>query len=198
MKKLILMLLSFAVVTGCTSNQNQAPPKPNPPEALTGRSAMYKIYIDARGWAVDARPYKLQSQPTKDNNGHDGKAEVWAGSFASASMHGSKPYTWSGTDSSDAPSRGINPGTQDPFTPGNDFDIQFFKVDSDKALEVAEKHGGDRLLGQSPDTPVVYLLDWNRSGNNLVWHVIYGNSRNDAKLVIDVDASTGEFIRKEQ
>jgi hypothetical protein len=123
---------------------------------------------------------------------------VWRAAFASAAMHGSKPYTWSGIDSPDAPSRGINPGTQDAYTPGNDFDMQFLKIDSDKAFETAQKHGGDKVLQQSPDTPVTYLLDWNRAGNNLIWHVIYGTSRNDAKLVADVDASTGEFIRKEK
>ena len=48
------------------------------------------------------------------------------------------------------------------------------------------------------NTPITYMLDWNRGENNLVWHVIYGPSRNDAKLVADVDATTGEFIRKEK
>ena len=70
------------------------------------------------------------------------------------------------------------------------------KVDSDKAFEVGQKHGGDKVLTDAPDTPVSYLLDWSVSTNNLVWHVIYGNSRNDAKLVVDLDASTGEFIGK--
>jgi hypothetical protein len=42
------------------------------------------------------------------------------------------------------------------------------------------------------------LLDWAPGENKLVWHVIYGPSRNDAKLVADVDASTGDFIRKEK
>lgn len=198
MKKLMLMLLSLAVITGCTSEQPQPAPKPKPPEALTGRIAFQKMYIDAHGWAPDARPYQLQSQAAGEFKGKDGKAAVWRAAFASASMHGSKPYTWSGIDSPDAPSRGISFGTQDTFTPGNDFDIQFLKVDSDKAFDIAQKHGGDKVLGQSADTPVLYLLDWSRAGNNLVWHVIYGNSRNDAKLVVDVDASTGEFIRKEK
>jgi hypothetical protein len=113
-------------------------------------------------------------------------------------MRASKPFVWSGIDSPDAPSRGISPGTQDSYVPGNTFDMAFLKVDSDKAFEVAQKHGGDKILQASADIPISYLLDWNPSGNNLVWHVIYGSSRNDAKLVADVDASTGEFIRKEK
>ena len=78
--------------------------------------------------------------------------------------------------------------------PGNTFDIAFLKVDSDKAFEIAQKHGGDKIT----DTPVTYLLDWNPGENNLIWHVIYGNSRNGAKLVVDVDASSGLFVRKEK
>lgn len=197
MKKLAFALLALVVISGCTSESPQTPPKPQPPEFLTGRSAFQQLFVAARGWAPDIRPYQLESGVFGDAIGHDGKAAIWRASFASASMHASKPYSWSGVDSPDAPSRGISPGTQDAYTPGNAFDSQFLKVDSDKALEVAQKHGGEKVLQHDPKLPVTYLLDWNSSGNALVWHVIYGTSRNDAKLVIDVDASTGEFIRKE-
>lgn len=194
MKRLALILLSFAVVCGCTSEAPQQPQKPEPPELLTGRSAFQKLYISAHGWAGDAKPYQLQSQVFGDNNGANGKAVIWRGAFASQSMRSSKPYVWSGVDSPDAPSRGISPGAQDSYVPGNAFDVNFLKIDSDKAYEVAQKHGGDKITG----TPVTYLLDWAAGENKLVWHVIYGPSRNDAKLVADVDATTGEFIRKEK
>ncbi len=101
-----------------------------------------------------------------------------------------------------APSRGISPGNEDTYSPTNSstqvFDVNFLKVDSDKAFEVAQKHGGDKVLQKSPDTPILYVLDWNHAGNMLVWHVIYGNSRDDAKLIVDVDGTTGEFIRTEK
>jgi hypothetical protein len=198
MKKLALTVLSLAVLSGCTSESNKPAPQPQPPQLLTGRSAFQHLYIAARGWAPDARPYQLQSSVVDDQKGRDGKATVWRAAFASASLRSSKPYTWSGIDSPDAPSRGISPGTQDPYSPGNDFDIQFLKIDSDKALEVAAKHGGEKILQQNAAIPIMYLLDWNRAENQLVWHVIYGNTRNDAKLIDDVDASTGAFLRKEE
>jgi hypothetical protein len=78
--------------------------------------------------------------------------------------------------------------------PGNTFDVNFLKIDSDKALEVAQKHGGDKIK----NTPVTYLLQWEPGENHLLWHVIYGSSQNDAKLVVDIDATTGEFNRKEK
>lgn len=195
MKRLALALLSIAVIAGCNSQPApQEQQKPEPPELLTGRSAFQKLYVSARGWAGDVKPYQLQSQVVGTNNGADGKAVVWRAAFGSDSMHGSKPYVWSGIDSPDAPSRGVNPGPQDNFKPGNEFDLNFLKVDSDRAYEVAQKHGGDKISG----TPVTYLLDWASAENKLVWHVIYGPSRNDAKLVVDVDATTAEFIRKEK
>ena len=198
MKRLMLIFVSLAVISGCSSQPSQPAAKPEPPQLQTGRSAIYTLYIAARGWAPDARPYQLQSSVVDDYKGKDGKAVVWRAAFASASLRSSKPFTWSGVDSPDAPSRGISPGTQDPYTPGNDFDVQFLKIDSDKAFELAQKHGGEKVVAENANIPVTYLLDWNRSGNNLVWHVIYGNNRNEAKLVADLDASTGEFLRKEK
>jgi len=198
MRKLTLMLLALAVITGCTSEPSQPAPKAEPPEALTGRSAFQKLYIAARGWAADVRPYQLQSQVIGDNKGKDGKAAIWRAAFASASMRASKPYTWSGVDSADAPSHGVSPGTQDPYTPGNDYDMQFLKIDSDKAFDVGQKHGGDKVLEKNPDTAVLYMLDWSRPTSELIWHVIYGNSRDDAKLTVSVNASTGDFIRVEK
>jgi len=67
MKKLTLVLLALAVITGCTSEPSQPVPKAEPPEALTGRSAFQKLYIAARGWTADVRPYQLQSQLFGDN-----------------------------------------------------------------------------------------------------------------------------------
>ena len=124
-------------------------PQPKPAEFLTGRAAFQKIYIAARGWARDAQPYRLESMITDDSKGKDGKSGVWRASFGSPAQRGVKAYTWSGEVS---PDRGINPGTEDTYSPTNTstliFDVAFLKVDSDKALEVAQKHGGDKLAGQ--------------------------------------------------
>ena len=192
---LSLSCLALALLSGCSSQPNPAEQaKPQPPELLTGRSAFQKLYIAAHGWAADARPYQLQSQAVGDNKGNNGVAGLWKASFASQAGHSSKPYMWSGIDMPEGLNRGVSSGPQDNFAPGNAFDANFLKVDSDKAYEVAQKHGGEKLAG----SPVVYQLEWNRGENNLVWHVVYGTSRNDAKLVIDVDATTGNFVRTEK
>jgi hypothetical protein len=189
----------------CNSNTPKAPePKPEQkgPELLTARAAFQKLFIAARNYAADVKPFRIESIPTTDGNGHDGKSAVWRASFASAMQHGAKPFIWSGSNAPDAPSRGVSPGNEDAYNPGNSstqiFDVAFLKVDSDQAFSVAQKHGGEKVLEKDPSTPVIYVCDWNHNTNELVWHVIYGSSRDEAKLTVAVNASTGEFIRVEK
>ncbi len=206
MKKLLmamLALLTGLMMTACSPEPTKPAqvekPQPKPAEFLTGRAAFQKIYIAARGWARDSQPYRLESMTTDDSKGKEGKSGVWRASFGSPQQRGVKAYTWSGEVSSD---RGINPGTEDTYNPTNTstliFDVAFLKIDSDKAYEVAQKHGGDKLLAKSPDTPILYILDWSQTTNELIWHVIYGNGRDDYKLKVAVNASSGDFIRVEK
>lgn len=206
MKKLILLVLALAWMTACSSQSPspapQAKPAPKTTEQLTARAGLQKAYITARGWAPDAKPFRVESQASADSKGKDGLSAIWRCSFASNAQHGVKPYTWSGSIAPDAPSRGIDPGTEDSYSPSNSstqvFDFAFLKIDSDKALETAQKHGGDKILAKNPDTSIFYVLDWSSATNELVWHVIYGDTRNDAKLRVAVNASTGEFLRVEK
>jgi hypothetical protein len=198
MRKLFVAMLALAFLAGCASEPSKpAPtekPQPKAPEAITGESALYKCYVPARGWAQDAQPFRVESEITGDFKGHDGKAGSWRVGFASPAQHSVKPYTWSKSE--------VSPGVEDTYSPANSstqvFNIQFLKVDSDKALEAAQKHGGDKLLEKEPDTPILYALDWNRQTNELTWHVIYGLDRMSAKLRVAVNASTGEFLRVEK
>jgi hypothetical protein len=206
MKKLLIAMVAVLTMAGCSSQPSTPAqtekPQPKAADLQTGRYAFQKLYVSARGWAHDAAPYRLESQTTADSKGKDGKSDVWHASFASPAGHGAKTYVWSGTDAQDAPARGITPGTEDSYSPTNSsttvFDAGFLKVDSEKALEIAQQHGGDKLLEKSPDTPILYVLDWNHGINALVWHVIYGNSRDDAKLTVQVNGTTGEFVRVEK
>jgi len=195
----------LAMLAACNSTPPkpaQSKPEPKGPELLTGRAAFQKVFIAARNYAVDAKPFRIESTPTSDADGHDGKAALWRASFGSAQLRGAKPFIWSGSTAPDAPSRGVSPGNEDVYNPGNAstqiFDVAFLKVDSDQAFATAQKHGGDKILEKAPTTPVIYVCDWNHNTNELVWHVIYGDSRDKSKLTVAVNASTDEFIRVEK
>jgi hypothetical protein len=163
---------------------------------------MQKMYISARSWTGDVKPFNLQSVATKDANGQDGKAGVWQCGFASPSRRGLKLFAWSGIKADDAPEPGVASRPEDTYNPANTstqiFDMAFLKVDSDKAVEEANKHGGDKILKKDPSTKVFYLLDWNSRENKLAWHVLYGPERDNPKLRVAVDATTGGFIRVER
>lgn len=197
-----LVLLALA---GCESNAPkppQAKAEPKPPELITGRAAFQKTFIAARNYAADVKPFRLESTPSPDGNGRDGKSAIWRASFASVLQHGVKPFFWSGSNAPDAPSRGVSPGNEDAYNPSNastqTFDQAFLKIDSDQAFTEAQKHGGDKILEKDAATPVIYICDWNHNTNELTWHVIYGGSRETAKLTVAVNASTGGFIRVEK
>jgi hypothetical protein len=208
LRLLIVVLVGVlaASFTSCSSEPNKsaepAKPEVKGPELITARSAFQKVYVAARGWQPDAKPFRLESIVTSDGNGHDGKWAMWRGSFASAAQRSAKTYTWSGSTASGAPEPGVSPGNEDSYNPTNSstqvFDPAFLKIDSDEAFATAQKHGGDKILEKAPDTPVFYVCDWNHNTNQLVWHVIYGASRDQAKLTVAVNASTGEFIRVEK
>jgi hypothetical protein len=198
MKKLVVAILALGVTLGCSSEPSKPAtaekPQPKPPAAITGSGAFYKCYIAARGWAQDTQPYRVESQITADSKGRDGKAGSWRASFASPQRHAIKAYTWSDGE--------VTAAVEDTYSPTNVstqiFNVQFLKVDTDKAFDAAQKHGGDELLQKEPDTPILYVLDWNRQAGQLVWHVIYGTDVDSAKLRVAVNASTGNFVRVER
>jgi hypothetical protein len=198
MKKLFAVILAAGGMSGCSSEPAKPAPAEQPqakvPEQITGSSAFYKCYISARGWASDAQPYRVESEPTTESKGRDGKAAEWRAGFASPSKRATRPYTWALGD--------VSHSVEDAYSPTNSstqiFNVQFLKVDTDKAFSIAQEHGGDKLLEKEPDTPVFYLLEWNRQENALLWHIIYGADRDIPKLRVAVNATTGLFSRVEK
>ena len=198
----LFLLLLIACTETPSKPATPAKPAKKEPQLLMGREAFQKMYISAHGWAPDAKPYMLESVVNSESSGKDGKATVWRSGFASLSKRAIRSFLWSGSALPDAPDSGVSAGVADMYNPSNSstqaFDFAFLKVDSDKAYEVALKHGGEKLVKAQPDQPVMYTLNWNGRENVLTWHVIFGTGLQDAKLRIAVNASTGDYIRTEK
>ena len=207
MKTLAIVCMTALFLVSCSSNppsesQPSAKPAPRQAEYETGREAFQKMYLTAHSWAPDAQPFRLQSQFSRGASVGPGQAGLWRASFASPAKRMMKMFVWSGLVGADAPEAGITFSAEDSWSPSNTstqvFNPGFLKIDSDKAYEIAEKNGGGKLTKANPQQPVFFLLDWDPSKNQLLWHVIYGESQDDAKLRIAVNASTGEFERVEK
>lgn len=200
-------LLSMFVLGGCSSqpepskqgSTQKVEPAKAESEFETGRSAFQRMYVSARTWSADAQPVRLESRPTKEDP-KDGRAAMWAAVFVSASKQNLRNFTWSGVGTD--PDKGVQPGSLDVYSPANantrPFDLNFLKVDSDRALAVADKKGGAALMKKDPKQPIKYMLFFDNTKGRLVWRVLYGSSQNDAKLRILVNASSGEFITIEK
>lgn len=190
---LALLLTAAFALCGC-DDEPAKPSQPKTPAAETGRFALQKMIPTARLWSPDAQPIQLSSSTTSDSNGHEGKSAYWRTVFASPGRRKSEPFTWSS-------SSGVDHGVEDMYNPGNrstqSWDLNFLKIDTDQAFEIAQEHGGKQLLEKDPKTPVMYLLDYDSAAAQLRWHVIYGGDANSAKLTVIVDASSGRFIHKE-
>lgn len=205
----LTLLLTLAMLSACSSNKPNAPEnKPAEtkpafePTFMTGREALQRMYVASRSWAPDAKPYSLQSIATKEDNGQDGKSGIWGAGFASASKRSIKVFSWSGLNSNDAPEPGISSRPEDTYNPANPstavFDLAFLKIDSDEAVKTALKHGGEKLVKADKNINVFYSLNWNPRENKLIWRVLFGAEQNQPKLVVDVDATTGTFMKVEK
>jgi hypothetical protein len=206
MKTFALICLLALTLAGCNSSKptetSSAKPAARKAEYETGRVAFQKMYLSARGWAGDATPFRLQSQFTPDAPTSEGRAGLWRASFASPQRRMMKMFIWSGLVGPDVPEQGISFSAEDSWNPNNistrTFDFGFLKIDSDKAYELAQKNGGSKLTAKDPKQPVFFVLDWDTPKNQLLWHVIYGTTEDNAKLRIAVNASTGLFERVEK
>lgn len=202
---LAALCLLWACSSPSDSNGSQkkgAPPAAPVKEANvfeTGRAAFQRMYVSARTWSPDAQPVRLESRPHSADPG-DGSAAMWAAVFVSAAKQSVRTYTWSGIAAD--PDKGVQPGNLDYYSPGNastrPFDLNYLKVDSTKAFEVAEMKGGEALRKKDPKLPVKYMLFFELSKGRLLWRVIYGNSQSDSKLRILVNATTGDFVATEK
>jgi hypothetical protein len=101
-----IVFILLALLTACSSDSDkpaETKPEVKGPELITARSAFQKLYIAARGWNQDAKPYRLESTASSDGNGQDGKWALWRCSFASPAQRSEKTFSWSGSAANGAP-----------------------------------------------------------------------------------------------
>lgn len=209
MRKIVLPYLAMLCLLGCSSSDKSTGTSASPAKSRvkqaeyeTARSAFQKLYLSAHLWAADVKPFRLQSQFSPDAPTNEGKAGLWRASFASPAKRSMKLFVWSGLVGPDAPEAGVTFSAEDTWSPSNTstqlFELGFLKFDSDAAYSVAQQHGGEKITAKDPKQPVTFILDWDASKNQLLWHVIYGSSADESKLRIAVDATTGAFVRVEK
>ena len=195
-----LSVISVAMLTaGCSSTANKAensmPEKPasaaaapsKEPVLYTGQEALNRMMGLALKWSRDAQPARLESVPTPETTGQNGKSTVWRGYFASPSRRSTKTVVCSGSRRPDAPPFGVSTEGSEGSYNADAANLAFLpllvKTDTDKAFALTLDHGGAAILKKDARQPVIYVLLKDRKQNMPVWYVIYGTSETNRKAI---------------
>lgn len=165
-----------------------------PAEPVTGLHALYAMYGKARMWAPDIKLLRFSSIDIAQVKSQPGKAPAWQAIFVSESLQLKRAYTYSVIDASTTLREGTFPDSPNAWTNDNRGVLMAaIRTDSDKAWEMALKHGAD-YAKKYPDMPISYTLEMGRQISEPMWRVIWGESATSSALSILVDASTGAYL----
>ena len=168
-----------------------------PPEPITGQVAFYKMLGVARGWAPDAEALQLRSLPLQEVKSEVGKAGAWEATFVTLSRGRSRVYTFSVVEAEGNLHKDVFAGPEEAYSgPGGQsqpFPATEVKIDSDKAYEIALKHGED-YAKKNPKMPISFVLEWTRRYRFPAWRVVWGESVTTSGFSVFVDCGAGNYL----
>jgi hypothetical protein len=192
----IIALAPLVALTGCSSAPQPKVEK-KPVEPVTGLHALYGMYTHARTWAQDLQVVSQRSIAISQVKAIPGKAAAWQAVFASPSLGRQRTYTSSVYDASTSLREGIFEDAATAMaSDARPFLLAGARVDTDQAWETALKHGQD-YAQKNPDMTISFILELSRRINEPVWRVIWGESPASSALAVVIDASTGQYLQKE-
>jgi hypothetical protein len=195
------LLGALLMLSACESSEpakpaEEAKPAKKEPSLYSGMQAFNTMNALALKWAPDATPVRLESRVNSESNGQGGKSTVWRAGFISPSRHQLKFFICSGSRLPDAPPYGVSSDIETGYEAAVGrmaFPAFLLKVDSDKAYDVAQQHGGEAVLKKNPQQPVLYVLLYTPGKAALYWNVIYGTEAKTAGAGI-IHATTGAWV----
>jgi hypothetical protein len=186
---------ALLLLAGCSSEPSKPtnPVPAEPPKAISGQVAFYRMFPAARQWAGDAQGIQLISIHLQDVQGPPGTAGAWQAIFVSPGQHKRKTFSWAAIDAPGNVKQGVFGSDPGDFNGKIDQAVPFFKealhVDSTeafKSLDVAATKG----------EPINFLLEQTSRFPDLTWRVIWGESVGTASKTGFVDATTGKVLEK--
>ncbi len=192
-------------LTGCSDSTAPAKKAAKKiPEPVTGQSAIFQMYQLARTWAPDAQLLKLENGDIPEAKPQPGKYGLWRAMFVSNSKKLKRDFVWSASDSDGGIIKGVRAGSESAYIRNvqiHEFAIQEVKTDTPAALETTMKEvekdkDMKKVLAETPDLPVQYLLEWTGTNPKPQWRVIFGPSISQSKFSVFIDAYTGKFEKK--
>jgi hypothetical protein len=194
------LVASLLILVACSETPPAAEKKAEPvkpPAPVTGEYALYQMYGMARAWAPDLEVLDLRSVALTEVKSEGGKTGAWEATFVSPSKRQARSYTYSVVESSGNLHQGVFASPEESYTgPSGQtkpFPVSAVKIDSDKAYEVALKHGAD-YAEKNPNVPMIFMLQWTPRHRFPAWRVIWGDSVATSNYSVFVDASEGTYV----
>jgi hypothetical protein len=191
----LFALTPALLIPACSSTPRAKKEPEKAPEPVTGLHALYQMYTAARAWAQDLEILHYSSITITEVQKESGKAAAWQVVFVSPALAMSRTYSFSVYEASATLHQGLFPDAPEPWSGGGKtFTLQTAKVDSDAAMEVAVKHGGEEYGSKNPGLPVAFTLGMDH-GADPMWRVLWGETAGESAFSVLVDASTGDFVK---
>jgi hypothetical protein len=186
--------LAFCLLAACSSPQPAPETKAEPPQPLTGLSALFHMYQVARAsWAADAQVVKMSSMLVEGVPAvPPGQATAWEATLFSPSQGRARSYTDSIVEQLPELHKDVFGGPQQGFT-GDSFPIAAVKKDTESVYQTALARVG-KAAAPYAGKPVLILLEKNSKFGDPVWRVVWGESVSTSILSVFIDASTGEYL----
>jgi hypothetical protein len=176
----------------CKTTKNPPPPAP-----VTGRFAFQRMFMQAKGWAVDAQPLTLTAIFLKQVPIEPGKCGAWQATFVSPQKAKAKTYTLSVVDTGGI-REGVLAGREEtwsgPRGQEQPFNPQALHIDTTDAYTTASKKSTD-FIKKNPNLPVLFQLEQTPRFPNLTWRVFWGETIGSSRYSVFVDASTGVYLQ---
>jgi hypothetical protein len=199
MPRSAFIVLSIAVVVLFLASCSQSPKAANadaagqnPAGPVSAKPAFWDAYKSAHSWAADLVPIAIESKSAAT----DGKAQVWAATFASPSKRQARVFTYAATAQKPDLFKGVNVGRiinwGGPSSDAMPFTSDDFSVDSEAAYKTALAKA-DPWLKKHPDKPVSLALGNASRFNGPVWYVLWGTQKDG--YAVYVSAKTGEVVK---
>ncbi len=192
-RELLALTPAALMITACGSD-TPVKEAAKPAEPITGLRALYQAYGMARQWAPDVSILHVSSMDIAQVKPQPGKTGAWQVVFASQAKGQKRAYVDCVFDVSPTLRKGVFADAANQWADDHrSFVIAAAKIDTDAALEVAMKHGGE-YAKKNPTMPISYYLEMGRNINLPVWRVIWGESVGSSVFSVLVEATTGTFL----
>gem|GEM_PF-786654 len=169
------------------------PAAPHKTEFMKAQKAFQLLMSAAHLWDMDAKPASLQSAMRKENPS-DGSSCVWGLIVVSEKRKQINTFIWSGISAENAPIPGILGAKPAEFQAGNPnttpFDPALFKIDSDIALNTAQKKN-DMAISNKEGALLKYTLKFDTKTKQLTWIIGVGAQENKVENKFIVNATSG-------